>query len=231
MRGKRLTIVQVGDPVLRQRARALTAEEIRSREIRQLIAQMRQTMYDAPGVGLAAPQIGLALQIAVIEDREDYLEEIDDEKLAERERGVVPFHVIINPTLTIIDSSRGGDSARSGDAPRAGDSPRAGNAGRAREAREGVRFFEGCLSLAGFTALVPRARRVRVTCLDEHARHKTIEASGWYARILQHEIDHLNGCLYIDRMDVRTFGSLDNFERFWKGKPVEEVRAALEEKG
>jgi len=225
VRGKRLTIVQVGDPVLRQRARALTAEEIRSREIRQLIAQMRQTMYDAPGVGLAAPQIGLPLQIAVIEDREDYLEEIDDEKLAERERRVVPFHVIINPTLSILDSSRSGDSSRGGD------SPRAGNAGRGKEAREGLRFFEGCLSLAGFTALVPRAQRVRVACLDEHARHKTIEASGWYARILQHEIDHLNGRLYIDRMDVRTFGSLDNFERFWKGKRVEEVRAALEEKG
>ena len=74
---------------------------------------------------------------------------------------------------------------------------------------------------------MPRARQVRVSCLDEHGKRKTIEASGWYARILQHEIDHLNGRLYIDRMDSRTFGSLENFERFWKGKPIEEIRAAL----
>src|ERR1700733_9590566 len=99
MRRERLTIVQVGEPVLRQRARALTADEIRSREIRQLIAKMRQTMHDAPGVGLAAPQIGLPLQLAVIEDREEYLEDIPEENLTERERRPVPFQVLINPTI------------------------------------------------------------------------------------------------------------------------------------
>ena len=104
MRRKGLTIVQVGDPVLRQRARALTGEEIRSRQIRQLIEKMRQTMYDAPGVGLAAPQIGVSLQIAVIEDREEYLEEIPAENLAERERRPIPFQVLINPA--IIDDGR-----------------------------------------------------------------------------------------------------------------------------
>ena len=93
---------------------------------------------------------------------------------------------------------------------------------------ESVTFYEGCLSLGGFTALVPRARRVRVSCLDEHGRRKTIEASGWYARILQHEIDHLNGRLYIDRMDSRSFTSLDNFSRFWKGQPITDVRAAFD---
>ena len=71
---------------------------------------------------------------------------------------------------------------------------------------------------------------MRVSCLDEHGRRKTIEASGWYARILQHEIDHLHGRLYIDRMDSRTFASLDNFAQFSKGKPIEEILAALEGK-
>jgi peptide deformylase len=184
----RLKIVQVGDPALRQAARALTAEEIASAEIQALIALMRDTMRDAPGVGLAAPQIGMSLQIAVIEDRQEYLKDISPDQLADRERAPVPFHVIINPKII-------------------------------EEPDPPVEFFEGCLSLAGFSALVPRARRVRVECLDEHGVPKTIEASGWYARILQHEIDHLHGNLYIDRMRSRTFTSLDNWNRHWKGKP------------
>ena len=71
--------------------------------------------------------------------------------------------------------------------------------------------------------MVPRAHSVRVECLDELGEPRTIEASGWYARILQHEIDHLHGNLYIDRMRSRTFCSLENFSRFWKGKSVSEI--------
>ncbi|HZU11064.1 MAG TPA: peptide deformylase, partial [Pseudacidobacterium sp.] len=76
-----------------------------------------------------------------------------------------------------------------------------------------VAYHEGCLSLPGFMAVVPRARKVRVTCLDERGTQKIIEASGWYARILQHEIDHLNGRLYIDRMKSETFSTLENYQR------------------
>ncbi len=217
MRRKGLTIVQVGDPVLRQPARALTAEEIRSRPIRQLIDKMRQTMHDAPGVGLAAPQIGLPLQIAVIEDREEYLEEIPDEQLSERERQPIPFHVLINPVIMGETHVAHASRSAQGAVPK----PASG---------ESVIFYEGCLSLGGFTALVPRARRVRVACLDEHGKRKTIEASGWYARILQHEIDHLNGRLYIDRMDSRSFTSLENFGQFWKAQPIAEIRAAFDRK-
>jgi len=68
-----LTIVQAGDPVLRRPARALRPNEIRSREIRELIEQMKETMHAAPGVGLAAPQIGQGIQLAVIEDRPEYI--------------------------------------------------------------------------------------------------------------------------------------------------------------
>ncbi len=81
----RMKIVQIGDPVLRQVTRMLTKEEIRSREIQDLIAAMRETMYDAPGVGLAAPQIGLPLQLAVIEDKPEYLKDAPSEFLKERE--------------------------------------------------------------------------------------------------------------------------------------------------
>jgi peptide deformylase len=188
----RLKIVQVGDPVLRAAASPLAPSEIASAEIQNLLGLMRETMRDAPGVGLAAPQVGIGLQLAVIEDRAEYHKDIPPELLADRERMPVPFHVTINPRLTLL-----GD--------------------------ETVESFEGCLSLPGFSAIVPRARRVRVDCLDEHAQPKVIEASGWYARILQHEIDHLGGTIYIDRMRSRTFATFDNLNRHWKGKPVSDV--------
>jgi peptide deformylase len=82
----RLKIVQTGELVLREQARLLTPEEILSEEIQHLIHDMRDAMRDAPGVGLAAPQIGLPLQLAVIEDREDLLKPFSAEDLTERER-------------------------------------------------------------------------------------------------------------------------------------------------
>jgi peptide deformylase len=81
--------------------------------------------------------------------------------------------------------------------------------------------------LPGYFALVPRHRNVLVECLDHRGNPKSIEASGWYARILQHEIDHLHGNLYIDRMHSRSFSSTPNWEKFWKGKPIAEVRSEL----
>jgi len=192
----RLKIVQVGEPVLRAGARQLTREEIISEEIQRLIRDMRETMRDAPGVGLAAPQVGVTLQLAVIEDREELLSSSPAEELAEKERKAVPFHVIINPEITLLGDAR-------------------------------AAFYEGCLSLPGFSAVVARARRVRVAYLDERGVPQSVEASGWYARILQHEIDHLRGTLYIDRMETHTFTSLDNWSRFWKGKPVQDVVESL----
>lgn len=192
----RLKIVQTGEPVLRQVARPLTLDEIAHSAIRELIEHMRDTMRAAPGVGLAAPQVGLGIQVAVIEDRPDYLTGIAPELLAERERRPVPFMVLINPVIVEYSA-------------------------------ETVEFFEGCLSLAGFSALVKRSRRVAVEYLDEHAQPQRLQASGWFARILQHEIDHLQGCLYIDRMETRSFSSFDNMGRHWKDLPIENVRAAL----
>ncbi len=192
----KLKIVQVGEPVLRQQARELEAAEIRSREIQELIEWMRETMHDAPGVGLAAPQIGLPLQLAVIEDKPEYLRDIAPEILKGRERKPVPFHAIINPKIALDENDT-------------------------------VEFFEGCLSLPGFTGLVSRARRVKVECLDHQGAPRVIEASGWYARILQHEIDHLHGTVYVDRMQPRTFMSLDNFNRHWKEKSVAAVKDRL----
>jgi peptide deformylase len=90
-----------------------------------------------------------------------------------------------------------------------------------------VEFFEGCLSLPGFVALVPRYHSIRVECLDENAEPRTIHASGWHARILQHEIDHLNGGLYVDRMQARTLMSVDNYSRLWKDVSIHEIKSKL----
>src|SRR6202790_2300993 len=102
----RLKIVQVGEPVLRREARALTREEVTGEEVRRLIRDMRETMHDAPGVGLAAPQVGLPLQLAVIEDREELFSSLPAQELSEKERQAVPFHVIINPELTVFGVDR-----------------------------------------------------------------------------------------------------------------------------
>jgi peptide deformylase len=191
-----LKIVQTGEPVLRRRARELTPEEIVSPAVQQLIALMRETMRDAPGVGLAAPQVGVDVRLAVIEDRAEYQALLSPEELAARERGPVDFHVLINPRLTVEDPTP-------------------------------VAFFEGCLSVSGFSALVSRARGVRVDALDHQGRPVSIAARGWYARILQHEIDHLDGTLYLDRMEPRSFTTAENHRRYWAARQVAEVRQAL----
>ncbi len=192
-----LKLRQIGELVLRQPARPLSLDEIQSPETQRLIAAMRDTLRDAPGVGLAAPQVGYGIQLAIIEDRAEYQQAIPPEQLAERGRQPLPFQVIINPKLNIIDPAQN-------------------------------LFFEGCLSVAGFTALVPRAARVRVEGLDENGEPLTIEAEDWHARILQHEIDHLHGRLYLDSMLPRSFMTSANHARFWKDVPVCEVCSAFQ---
>jgi peptide deformylase len=191
-----LAIVQVGHPVLRQRARPLELDELASPRIQQLIADMRDTMRAAPGVGLAAPQIGESLQLVVIEDPPAYHGKLTPEQLAALERESVAFHVLVNPVLTIRTD-------------------------------EQVVAFEGCLSFPGFSMPVPRARKVRIEALDEHGQRVVKVATGWYARILQHEIDHLNGTVCIDRAETRTLTNGPNFETYWRARSLDDVRATL----
>lgn len=195
----RIKIANVGEPVLRSAARPLAPEEIGTQRIRDLIEHMRETLHDAPGVGLAAPQIGEPLQLAIIEDKAEYQAYLTAEELADRERGPVLFQVLINPQIHLVSPPE-------------------------------VAFFEGCLSLPGYTALVPRARQVLVEALNHLGQPVRIEAKGWYARILQHEIDHLHGTLYIDRMWSRSFSSLENYNRHWKSKTTAEIRQIFQDK-
>jgi peptide deformylase len=189
-------IVQAGDPVLRRPARPLAAEEIPTPFVQELIVSMRHTMHAAPGVGLAAPQVGESLQVVVMEDPGGAPEAMSAARRAELGRDLLPFTVLINPVV-----EPDGD--------------------------ETEEFFEGCLSVAGFSALVPRWRAVTVDALDEQGGPVRLRFEGWPARIVQHEADHLAGTLYLDRCDTRSFTTLPNLGRWWKSRPAAEIRAAI----
>ncbi len=192
-----LPIVQCGDPVLRRAAEPVDAADLRTGELRRLIVQMRATMEAAPGVGLAAPQVGVPLQLAVIQDSPELWGRLTEEELAARERDALPFTVLVNPAVTPVDED--GLAA----------------------------FYEGCLSVAGLAAVVARHRAVRVRALDEHGQPIDRLLRGWPARIVQHEADHLGGRLYLDRAETRSLTTADNYARFWAGRPPAEAAAAL----
>ncbi|MES2217145.1 MAG: peptide deformylase [Pseudomonadota bacterium] len=166
-----------GGESLRKIARNLTVKEIKSAKIRQLVEDMKVTMRTAPGVGLAAPQIGESLQIIVIEDNAARQNIFKPEILKERDRNLVNFHVMFNPELTQVTY-------------------------------DPLYFFEGCLSVKSCARITPRVEKVRVNYLDEEGQPQQVEAKGWYARILQHEVDHLHGRLYVDIADECTEVSL-----------------------
>lgn len=96
---------------------------------------------------------------------------------------------------------------------------------------EKVMHFEGCLSFASFSMVVSRHRKVRVDALDEHGQPVSRTAVGWYARILQHEVDHLHGTVCCDRMDPRTLTTPDNYANYYGGKTVAEAKAIIGKPG
>ena len=189
-------IVQAGHPVLRESAREVDKDQVQSADIQRLISTMVEVMRDAPGVGLAAPQIGVPLRVIVLEDRPEYMERQPPERLAERERTPLPLRVIINPELELLGSAT-------------------------------ATFFEGCLSVVGYMALVERRLEVEVRGLDEHGKGVRWRTRGWPARILQHEVDHLDGTLYVDRMITRSLCCNDEVAQRWLNAPVDEVRGGL----
>lgn len=189
-------IVQTGDPVLRGRAREVEPAQLETPAFRELIATMIAVMRAAPGVGLAAPQIGVPLRVIVLEDREELITKLTAGERDERERVAFGPRVFVNPVLTRVGDGR-------------------------------ATFFEGCLSVHGFVGLVERDLEVEVRGLDEHGDAQTWRVRGWPARILQHELDHLDGTLYVDRMITRSFSTIEHARARFGGRSIAEIRALL----
>jgi peptide deformylase len=189
-------IVHAGHPVLRARAAPVPDDVFGTRALRDLVATMAEVMRNAPGVGLAAPQIAVDRALIVLEDAEHLMARLSPDERAARGRVAFPLKVIANPVLTL-------------------------------HGPETATFFEGCLSVPGFMALVERAHAVEVTGRDERGDPVRWRVTGWPARILQHEVDHLAGTLYVDRMITRTFGSNAEVQARWLGQDPAVVKARL----
>ncbi|MCB8980847.1 MAG: peptide deformylase [Ardenticatenaceae bacterium] len=173
-----LKIVTLPDEVLRIKARPVTKFDD---ALQTLIDDMIETMRVANGVGLAAPQIGQSIQLAVIETLPKSDEEGNDIP------GSRELFVIANPRIVW-------------------------------ESREVIDGIEGCLSIPGYVGEVERAYAVRVRAQDRRGKPVKLRLRGWTARIFQHEIDHLNGVLYIDKLTDR--------ENFWTDEEYYEMRQA-----
>ncbi|KAJ3701997.1 hypothetical protein LUZ61_005702 [Rhynchospora tenuis] len=173
--------VKAGDPVLHEPAQEVAKEEIGSEKIQKIIEDMIAVMRKAPGVGLAAPQIGVPLKIIVLEDTKEYISYARKEEIEFQDRRPFDLLVILNPKLRNLSDKK-------------------------------AIFFEGCLSVEGFRAAVERYLEVEVSGLGRDGQPIKLEARGWQARILQHECDHLDGTLYVDKMVKRTFRAVENLE-------------------
>jgi peptide deformylase len=188
-------IVQAGAPVLRQRAFEVSDAMLGSAALLRLVEVMVAVMRAAPGVGLAAPQIGVPLRVFVAEDAEERLAHASPEALELRGRTPLPLMVLVNPTVSLLPGAQ-------------------------------ATFFEGCLSVRGYGALVTRAAAVDVQAVDAVGQPLHTRLQGWPARIMQHEMDHLDGTLYVDRMISRSLASDAELPRI-SAMPVSELLKEL----
>ena len=175
-------LCRMGHPLLRQTAAKLTKDDLRKPEIQSLIADMRENMQHYGGIGLAAPQIGESIQLAVIELAPGQNRYGSDDSL--------PYTVFINPVMEVIDETKQG-------------------------------FWEGCLSVPGLRGYVERPRQVKVTYWNEHGVEQELIASNFLATVVQHELDHLFGYLYVDRLsDTRQLSFQEEFQQFYGQAPT-----------
>jgi peptide deformylase len=187
-----LKIARMGHPVLRAKTRALHPSEIRTPRIQQLIDDMFETMKEYQGVGLAAPQVHASLRLFVAGFPPRRDEEDEEEDEDAREDDGEDV-----PMMTLI------------------------NPEIEPVTRETVEDWEGCLSIPDIRGRVPRARQITVRGYDRTGKKVEMQASGFTARVIQHETDHLDGVLFLDRM--KTFQSLtflDEFGRYWSSSSV-----------
>lgn len=167
-----LDIVKCGHPVLREKGKRI---ERVTTEVRQLAADMIETMYAANGVGLAAQQVARPLMMTVVDiSQSEQPSELFLDGKPQDIAAQMPL-VLLNPRITDAEGEQDGE--------------------------------EGCLSVPEITGVIRRAARVRVEALNLDGQPLRIEAAGLLARALQHEVDHLNGVLFLDRMDAATRAS------------------------
>jgi len=165
----------MGNPILRKKATLIPKEFIDSDEFDQLLRDLKESMNHYGGIGIAAPQIGINYQVAIIElvGLNKYGEEIN-----------FPFSVFINPEITYLTEETQG-------------------------------FWEGCLSVPGLRGFVERPNKIQVNFLNEKGEAKEIIAEGFLATVIQHELDHLEGILYVDRIkDTRLISYQEEFDKF-----------------
>jgi peptide deformylase len=185
-------IATVGHPVLRERAREVTPEELASPDVQRLIDDMIDTMRAANGAGIAAPQVHEGLRIATIEVRGD--------NPRYPYKPPVPLTVVVNPVIEPVDD-------------------------------ETVLINEGCLSVPDLRGELERYVNVRVRYLDrDGVEHEEIRR-GLTAGTFQHEVDHLDGILFLDRADPRTFTTWEQFDRFGRDAFVERITKFVERVG
>ncbi len=174
-------ILRMGHPVLRDVARELAPEEIGSEPVARLIADMTDTLHDYGGIGLAAPQIGESLRLAIID--------IPGGPTRYGDLPPLPLSVFVNPVIDVLDPATAG-------------------------------YWEGCLSVPGLRGFVERPQHVAVRYLNEHGDPRELELKGFAATVFQHEFDHLDGRLYIDRIaDTRLLAFDREYERYWLSPP------------
>ncbi len=176
-------IAQMGEPVLRRVARELTPAEVRSPATRALIEDLIETMHDADGAGLAAPQVYESVQLVVIEVR-------SNPRYPNVES--IPLTVLANPKLTPLLSAPSDGKLRDEDS---------------------IWLYEGCLSVSGVRGRVQRPRRVRLQALDAEGEPVDQVWEGFRAAVVQHETDHLFGTLFVDRAEPRSLTFLREYER------------------
>jgi peptide deformylase len=176
-------IAQMGEPVLRRKADLVDPSEIGSPFIQTLIDDMIETMHDADGAGLAAPQVYVSLQLCVIEvDQNPRYPQFEP----------IPLTVLINPVLTpLVEVGEDGTLS----------------------AEDSFQMYEGCLSVPGMRGQVVRPRKVRVQALDRDGKALDFVWESFRAVVVQHETDHLNGALYVDRADPKTLTFLREYDR------------------
>ncbi|MCO4792101.1 MAG: peptide deformylase [Bacteriovoracaceae bacterium] len=168
-------VIRMGNPILRKVAEVVPVDEITSDAMKELVQDMFETMNAEQGIGIAAPQIGVSKQVAIITIPSEEGKEDPDSS---------PVIVVFNPKISVIDEELQG-------------------------------FWEGCLSVPGLRGFVERPRKVLIEYYDHQANQQKIEVEDFLATVFQHELDHLFGQLYVDRIkDITKLSYNEEFQEF-----------------